>query len=272
MDLPTMGSLPGMSALTQSYEAQILWGGNQARLLYDTDCVIGSAAVDAVSSPTTVLRAGLILGRKTSDGLLYQYDPTATDGTQVPAGVLMNTISMLGANGSAENKDAGAMGVVCAAPVKAAQLLVLGVALTSSDYEWITRRLMGPSFVLDDDRNGAKARCDYVITDAKATDYTVLPADQGKLLVATAAVNFTLPTKKQGLTFEFLQTADATMAILSASSSDDIIVDGDAAADSVTYSTASHKIGSRARVKCELIGAALKWTFYNLGGTTMTIA
>jgi hypothetical protein len=64
------------------------------------------------------------------------------------------------------------------------------------------------------------------------------------------------------------------MGILSAASSDDIITDGDAGADSVTFSTSSHKIGSAAEVRCELIAGTptLRWVLHNLGGTTMTIA
>lgn len=272
MDLPTMGSLPGISALVQSHEAVILWGGSQARVLYDTDCVIGSAAVDAGNTPSTTLRAGLILGRKTSDGLLYQYNPAATDGTEVPVGVLLNSLPMLGASGSVENKDAGAQGVIIAGPVKTASLTILGTAFTSSAYEWIARRLLDGAFLLDDDKNRMLARCDYACAVQKAADYTVVAADQGKKFIATAAAAFTLPTPEVGLTFEFLQTADANMSIASAGSADDIIVDGDLAADSVTFSTSSHKIGSRARVTCELVGAAPKWTIMNLGGTTMTIA
>jgi hypothetical protein len=142
MDLPSMGSMPGMSTLTQSTETQVLWGGSQAKVLYDTDNVVGSAAVDAGSSPTTVLRAGLILGRQTSDHLLYQWDPLATDGTEVPVGVLLNSISMLNAAGAVENKDVGAQGVAIIAPVKAANLTILGTAFTSSAYEYIARQLL----------------------------------------------------------------------------------------------------------------------------------
>jgi hypothetical protein len=273
MDLPSMGSLPGMSALTQSTENQVLWGGSQAKVLYDTDNVIDSAAVDAGSTPTTVLRAGLILGRKTSGGLLVQYDPTATDGSEVPVGVLLNSISMLNAAGAVENKDVGAQGVAIVAPVKAANLTILGTAFTSSAYEYLTRQLLRGQFTFDDDPAGNKGRLDFARQVFKATDYTVVAADSGKMFIANAAVNFTLPTKALGLAFRFAQSADATMAILSASSSDDIVTDGDAGADSVTYSTSSHKIGSACEVRCVLTAAAtLKWVLHNLGGTTQTIA
>jgi hypothetical protein len=273
MDLPSMGSMPGMSTLTQSTETQVLWGGSQAKVLYDTDNVVGSAAVDAGSSPTTVLRAGLILGRQTSDHLLYQWDPLATDGTEVPVGVLLNSISMLNAAGAVENKDVGAQGVAIMAPVKAANLTILGTAFTSSAYEYLARQLLRGQFTFDDDPAGAKGRLDFAPQVIKAADYTVLAADSGKTFLATAAVNFTLPTKAIGLAFRFIQTADAAMGILSAASSDDIITDGDAGADSVTFSTSAQD-RQRCEVRCELIAGTptLKWVLHNLGGTTETIA
>lgn len=101
-------------------------------------------------------------------------------------------------------------------------------------------------------------------------DYTVLASDVGTLFIATAAVNFTLPTKGANLWFGFYQTADANMAILSAGSADDIIATNDDAADSVTYSTASQKRGSMG--VATILPDLTKWAFINVGGTTITVA
>src|SRR5690606_17401421 len=101
-------------------------------------------------------------------------------------------------------------------------------------------------------------------------NYTVLASDNGLLFLATAAVTFTLPTKQNGLAFRFAQSADANLVI---SGSSDIIHKGNAGASTVTFSTASEKIGSHVLVECIYTAAStLKWLVTNLGGTTATVA
>lgn len=101
-------------------------------------------------------------------------------------------------------------------------------------------------------------------------DLTVTAAMNGTFFLATGAVTFTLPTKAAGLAFGFMQTADANMVIASASSADDLVTDGDAGADTITYSTSSHKIGSAAAV---MIAPDLtKWLTFSLNETAQTIA
>ncbi|MGE3410133.1 MAG: hypothetical protein AB7I37_25340, partial [Pirellulales bacterium] len=73
---------------------------------------------------------------------------------------------------------------------------------------------------------------------------------------ASGAVTFTLPALAAGLgPFEFLNTVNQDMIIASAAG-DDIVTDGDAAADSIAFSTASHKIGGRARFRANAAGTA----------------
>jgi hypothetical protein len=104
----------------------------------------------------------------------------------------------------------------------------------------------------------------------KSANYTVLAADNGMLFLATAAVNFTLPTKANGLAFRFLQTADANLVI---TGSNDIIALNDAAASTVTFSTAGEKIGSQVLVECVYTAdSTLLWIVSNLGATTPTVA
>ena len=96
------------------------------------------------------------------------------------------------------------------------------------------------------------------------------PTDNGLLFLATAAATFTLPTKQNGLAFRFAQTADANLVI---QGSADLVHKGNAAASTVTFSTASEKIGSHVLVECLYTAAGtLKWLVSNLGGTTATVA
>lgn len=99
---------------------------------------------------------------------------------------------------------------------------------------------------------------------------TITAADSGTLFLCTAATTATLPTKAAGLYYGFMSLADADVSILSAGSADDIVADGDAGADSVTFSTSSHKIGS---VSAFMVSPdLLKWLNFNLGNTAATVA
>ena len=104
----------------------------------------------------------------------------------------------------------------------------------------------------------------------KSANYTVTLSDNGLLFLATAAVTFTLPTKQNGLAFRFAQTADFNLVI---SGSADMIAKGNAAATTVTFSTANEKIGSQVLVECLYVNTStLKWLVTNLGATTPTVA
>ena len=103
----------------------------------------------------------------------------------------------------------------------------------------------------------------------KSANYVVTAADNGLLFLATAAVSFTLPTKENGLAFRFLQTADFDLTIVGNA---DIVHQGNAAASSVGFTTATQKIGSQALVECMYTAdGVLKWVVSNLGGTTATV-
>lgn len=252
---------PGFTSLIESGD----WAGlfsafhGEKNLLVQFG-TISSTATDSSNTPTTTLRAGLILGIKTSDGKYYKYDPTATDGTQIPRAVLPFQLSMVGPQGVVADKSAP---LLVRANLKVAELANSDAAALKALIQ-LGCNLDAPA--------GAQGLAGPIGTKEVAVDTTVTASDNGVLFVATAAATFTLPTKAVGLSFEFLQTADANMVIASAGSADDIIVDGDAGADSITYSTASHKIGSRNRMTCIYVGGSLKWVTQNLGGTTMTIA
>lgn len=254
-------SAPGFTTISESEEREILLNAkNRELLLIEKAVALDSAAVDAGNTPTTTLRAGLVLGIIASSGKYTVYDSDGTDGSQIAVAVLPKMLNMLGTAGVVEDKSTR---VITRANLKYSQLPNIDAAAA--------RSLIQLGFVFDAPA-GAQALPTHRGVVTKAADYTVVAADNGVLFVATAAVNFTLPTKAHGLTFEFLQTADANMVITSAGSADDIIVDGDAGADTITYSTASHKIGSRCRVQCIYVGANLRWIVTNMGHTAMTIA
>lgn len=95
---------------------------------------------------------------------------------------------------------------------------------------------------------------------------------------ATGAVTITLPASSDILAGSYcdVYVTDNQSVTVATTTTDTLIVDGDAAADSIAWSTSSHKIGNGARFVC--IGAA---TAGSVGGwacvlfpaaTTTTIA
>lgn len=257
-DISTYGGLPGIGSLRQTAE-KVVWWGRQERLLDIAERMVDSTAVDAGNTPTTELRAGLLLGIKTSDNNLYQWDGDATDGTEVIAGVLLRDISMLDADGVVEDKYAH---VLLAGPLKARDLLIQGTLFTSHADEHLARRQLtaGGRFLLDDEyTSGAGFLGAPLKTKTVAGDTTVTAADNGTLFIATTAdADFTLPTLEAGLVFEFLRASDHEMAVISAEG-DNIIVGNDLSADSVTFTTAGQQIGAMVRVRSVYVGTTLKW-------------
>lgn len=194
--------------------------------------LLDTSAIDAGNSPTSVLRPGLILGRITATGKYADYDPTATNGTQVAELVLLEEVNMLDpATAAAAERywSAAASG-----RLKASSLINL-------DYT-ARAQLAAAGFTFDD---GKWASLPWKGEIAKTGDYTVTAADHGMLFTTTGAagaVVFTLPAVTAGLRFRFLNTVNQNMTIASAEG-DNLVTDGDAAADSVASSTSSHKIG-----------------------------
>lgn len=253
-------SLPGISAVRETGEWQGIYrGDNGEALTLRQQIIIGSTSTDSGNSPTTTLRAGTVLAKKTSDSLFYPYSATATDGTQNPEVVLPIQLSMLNPLGVAENKL-----VACLAR---ANLLVSSLTSTS---EQVLRALTLRGFKFDVPV-GADAFDTFRSVEVVTGDTTLTSADSGKLFVATtASVNFTLPTIAAGMCFEMVRQDDFAMII---TGSANIIADGNAAANTLTFNTASHRIGARVRVRAIQAGSVLKWFVENLSiGTTQVVA
>ena len=105
---------------------------------------------------------------------------------------------------------------------------------------------------------------------AKTTDYTVTAEDTGKYFTTTgasAAVTFTLPALKAGLTYTFHNTVDYDMTITDGGN-DTLVVLNDAAADSIAFDQASNKIGAGAVVICD----GSKWLVRPFGTSSYTIS
>jgi hypothetical protein len=255
----TAGNAPGFQAAVEAQESEVTWVGRHGQDLVATSKVtIASTATDSGNSPDTTLRGGIVLAILDSGGKAAPYSADATDGRQVAVGILEKAQDML---------------VGGVATDRFTQMLVHGLVKEDEliGLDARARQQLGLRFVFDGERSpqaGVLMHPRGVYR--KSTNYSVTASDNGLLFLATAAANFTLPTKENGLAFRFAQTADANLVI---TGSGDLIHKGNAAANTVTFSTANEKIGSQVLVECVYTAAGtLKWLVTNLGGTTATVA
>ncbi len=239
---------PGMTAVNETQEANILYGRTEWAW-YETAQLI-SSAVDAGNTPTTLLRPGLALGRITSSKLLKAWDPAAVDGSQYLFGILTQQVNML-INGTATAKLTGK--VLVRGGLKAANILIAGVALAGHASESAFRNQAAKNFLLDDNIGlGQGPWRDYQIVTA---DRTVALADQDVMFVCkggSGTVVFTLPaTALLGQRYGFYNAQGQTMTIASGTA-DKMIILNDLEADSISLQTANELIGG----SFEVIGQA----------------
>lgn len=253
---------PGFSAVRSSSESNTLWQSFfLGDVAYDPLPVINSAAVDSGNTPTSLLRPGLVMAKLDADGTWVDYDPTATDGSQEARGILVQEVNLLDfTSGSAAARMANAL--VILGKAKASALLNL-------DQQAKTQLAMR-GFTFDDDvwTRGPVRR-----TMPKTADYTVTAADHATKFTtagASGAVIFTLPAIACGLMYEFKNLVDQNMTVASAEG-DNVIVDNDTSADSVAFSTTSHKIGGHVRFRAVYVSSTLKWEVEVLSPSTCTI-
>ena len=206
--------VPGLSSQYDTITKDILWGRED--WTWYTSALVSGASRDGGNTPTTLLRPGLLLGIITATKKWIQWDPTATDGSENIAGVLLADISaqILGSNADRF------MGLILIrGGVKAASLLRGGNAsygIASDAYELTIRKQMAKNFILDDKPQYAAfgwARTKTIT----ATTLAPTAADQDTLFVMnqSGACTVTLPTMIAGMRFGFYNLADQNLTIAS---------------------------------------------------------
>lgn len=252
------GNVPGFAAAVESEQSQVTWAGRQGQDQIVTQrAMIYSLSTDENNTPSTTLRAGLVLAYRDSDGKVTAYAPDANDGSQIAVGVLEQHQDML-VNGVPTDRFT--------------QMIVHGLVREGEliNLDARARQQLARQMVFDRKPISPAPLLAPRGVYRKSTSYSLTAADNGLLFVATGAATFTLPTKANGLAFRIVQTADNDLTI---SGSSDLIHKGNASASNVAFSTASQKIGSQVLVECIYTAAAtLKWLVTNLGGTTATVS
>lgn len=248
--------LPGIATALETSENEFTWAQQQLQVWLSVP--LASATVDSANTPTTQLRPGLVLGQITATGYYTQYDPTATDGSQIPIGILVENVNMLDPTGTAT--------------VKYGKALVSGFVKTASlqaNFDEFARVSLARRLVYDDFRQpGGPLK-----PVAKTADYTVVAADNYThffTLGASGAVVFTLPaiTGSRGYRFRFSNVVDQNMTVTAPSGK--LITFNNAAATSVAFSTAGNKIGA----SVEIVGLpdSSKYQVLAHGANTMTVS
>jgi hypothetical protein len=264
MSIGQQFGMPGVDAIQSTLAYDITWGGtrNQIKMLQAHGVHYSSDIVDTGATPTTTIRAGLLLAKLTSSGELKAWVATAADGTQDLFGVNPTEFYTLDNFGTATDRNAPS--AIVQAPLRARSLLIQGTVLTSHADEFLARRqlqLMGCT--LDDDPQGVlTGLVDRTVYESTAA-LTPTTAQNGTTFLCDfeGAMAVTLPTCQVGLTYTFIRyTSTAEVAftegawsVTTAGGADVMMGESADAAvgdvDTITYTTADEHIGSWVRVR-----------------------
>jgi len=251
-DYTAFASIPGIEDVRQTVESEIFWGPFEYNRAFIVPCFIDASGTrDTGGSPTTLIRAGMLMGQIRSSKLLVEWNPAGTDGSEEIYGPLLYS-QQTQLQGTDKDRWFGFCAV--GGNVKAAKLLVPGASsagIDGSAYEYEVVRQMAGRFNFDGLYNVYKTSALYggwrkVV--AKTADYTLTVDDTGCIFTNTGETDLltlTLPAvaNNRGLRYGVYVTNDAGISIASAAG-DDIVCDNDAAADSVTVSTTGKCIGT----------------------------
>jgi hypothetical protein len=252
-------SIPGFRDIVESEETQ-LWasGPDNQHKRYLARVVLKSSITDSGNtSNTTTIRGGNVIGVKASDGLGYLYDADATDGTQVPVGLVPVHLSMLNsAKTAVEDKQT--------------RLLTQGILKNVDDLLGddlsVLASLFRMGFTLGTlEPHGSQFGLHFKGRYFHTADYTILAADHGTMRVAhTNAVNFTLPdlaTVGRGFQVYLYNGVAASMVITGAANTIAVGDAGGALSTTITFSTANEQMGGAALMYADYAsdGGSLVW-------------
>lgn len=265
--------LPGLRDELNTVENQF-WVGRWENQLWAGEVIEESSLDSGNTGHTANLRAGLLLGKLTSGanaGKVTEWDPSASDGSENIYGILAHMQNVDYQGGTADRLTT----IMVGGTVDPSKLLIpgqtaLGISGNANEFLIKNQLVGGGRFLLYKEfvPNDQGAWRNVV---AKTADYTVTTADSGVLFTnrgATGAVNFTLPaTAYRGFRVGFYVAADQDVTV-TAGTADTMVAFNDAAADSVSFSTASEKVGGM----FEVIGDGTGWLVLpRLGADSQTV-
>lgn len=253
-----VGSGPGITTARETYEREFRWGPHALGLYYNGR--ISGAARDSGSDPTFLLRPGLLLGQLTADGSFTTYSPTATDGSEVATGVMIESMRMEDFQGNNVNR---VFAILVGGPVKAAKLINLDKQ---------ARQQMAGNFTFDDsDGVGYSIPGNHWFPwkrfQNKTANYTVVASDNFTMFDNAGAggtVVLTLPAIANGYMFGLRCEANQVLRFTSAEGSNLI--------GSTTTQTSASVTAIGGVVWVYTNAAGTKWIVEQHGTQTITFA
>lgn len=198
------GIVPGMTTSRETYEAEFRWGSGFQGVF--ANALIDGSSVDPGNSPTFELRPGLLLGQVISTGKYKPYSATATDGSDVAAGILIEALRMQDFSGVAVDRF---YAVLVGGPVQASKILGLD----------LNARQQMDKFIFDDLFNiPGNHWYPWRRQATKTANYTIVATDNFTLFDntgATGEVDLTLPAIANGYYFALRAQVAQTFKFIS---------------------------------------------------------
>ena len=251
------GIAPGLTTSRETYEAEFRWGSEFQGVF--SNGIISGSTVDSGNSPTFELRPGLLLGQQISTGKYINYNPQATDGSEVAAAILIEGLRVQNFDGTLADRF---YALLVGGPVQAAK--VLGLDLNA-------RQCMD-KFIFDDIFNVQGGHWyPFKRQINKTANYTALATDNYTLFDNTGAageVDITLPPIANGYFFGLRAQVAQTFKFISNEGTN------------IVGTTASQSQASVAAIGGVIwiystpgpAGNALKWVVEQHGTQTITMA
>lgn len=264
------GNLPGLDTAYSTYEVSFGWGPFP-RVVFILPKEIDANAVDARFTGTTWrLAPGLVMGVITSSGNYTNYSPTATDGSQIAAGVLMESYRMQDIfSGSNVAKQAAMM---VGGPVRTAGL---GGLDQKARYD-----LKAQGFIFDDDPRGPVqwrqieiAGNQTVTIPVPAVGSTYQNATEFVVTSGAGAAVFNLPVIAPGLRYKFYNANGQQLTVTA--TTNNVIAFNNLTATTLTFNTANTLIGGSLTYTAAYVGSnTYKWIVNvdSAGANTITVS
>jgi hypothetical protein len=185
--------IPGQEATLTNFEDVFYWGKVNQQVF--ANIIISASAIDSTNSPTSILRPGLPLGMITASKTFVAWDPTATDGSQNMAGIIIAEVSTAYAGSTA----ARVFALLVGGNLKVGNVLLPGNSSRGIAGDWrefAFRRAIAGRFIADDRNYVEYCNVPEGIVPHTAGD-TLTTTDLGKLHTftgATVARVITIPT------------------------------------------------------------------------------
>lgn len=254
------GIFPGITTSRETYEAEFRWGSQFQGVF--ANALIDGNSIDSGNTPTFQLRPGLLLGQVISTGKWKNYSPTAIDGSEVAAGVLIEGLRMLDFSNVAVDRF---YAVLVGGPVQASKLI---------NFDAMARQQMD-KFIFDDIfqmMGGHWFPWKRFLT--KTASYSIVANDNYTNFDntgATGAITFTLPAIAPGYFFGFRGMANQNIIVASNEGSN-LVGLNSLTSTSAAFQTSGQIIGAGFRVYSNPAGT--KWQVENVsaGVCAVTLA